>query len=236
MKKKSVVVYIFPAIIILLCCIVYGCEKVPKNISNIANPLDFYSLDINNNYIDVVGDSIEFICDDGTNHSYLWSFGDGTTSTSGIHIYSAAGTYSVGLTVDNVVDTVEKGATITIYKNPGFTNAVCEPKVYHGVKQVYTIGLTDTVTTTLPDTTFELSQLNNVEVDFIYNGTNNVAYYQPDSLYGSQLIYSNINFLVNSTPYIMVYFNTVSDSTAIYYRNSSVSNPVTITTVSYHYP
>jgi PKD repeat protein len=56
---------------------------------------------------------------DGTIASYLWSFGDGTTSTSAnpTHTYTTAGTYSVSLRVtdnDGATDTSPLGSVITV--------------------------------------------------------------------------------------------------------------------------
>lgn len=48
--------------------------------------------------------NVTFTCTaTGTGNSYLWSFGDGTTSAQSapVHMYSASGTYTTGLTVTN---------------------------------------------------------------------------------------------------------------------------------------
>ncbi len=62
---------------------------------------------------------------DGTIASYAWDFGDGATGNgpSPTHTYSAAGTYTVGLTVtDNDGATAEVTRSITVQENTGNTS------------------------------------------------------------------------------------------------------------------
>ena len=56
--------------------------------------------------------------------SYLWDFGDGTTSTSAapVHGYTSAGTYTVKLTITSIsgcVDTLSMSGAVTITNPPG---------------------------------------------------------------------------------------------------------------------
>lgn len=60
--------------------------------------------------------------------SYRWDFGDSTTSDSAspVHYYTAAGTYTVTLTVVNAAGTVTKNSTITILPcNAGYEGPNC---------------------------------------------------------------------------------------------------------------
>lgn len=63
--------------------------------------------------------------------SWLWNFGDGTTSTeqNPTHAYAAAGTYSVSLTVENAngSDSETKENYITVEQGALCVTTVCEP-------------------------------------------------------------------------------------------------------------
>ncbi|MDD4521736.1 MAG: PKD domain-containing protein [Methanosarcina sp.] len=71
----------------------------------------------------------------GTPTSWIWDFGDGTSSTekNPVHTYSTAGTYTVNLTVSNENGTSSKLAKINISKQsvppvfPGYTNPPTDP-------------------------------------------------------------------------------------------------------------
>ncbi|HHV24814.1 MAG: NosD domain-containing protein [Methanosarcina sp.] len=71
----------------------------------------------------------------GTPTSWVWDFGDGTSSTekNPVHTYSTAGTYTVNLTVSNENGTSSKLAKINISKQsvppvfPGYTNPPTDP-------------------------------------------------------------------------------------------------------------
>ena len=67
-----------------------------------------------------------------------WDFGDGTNSTeqSPIHVYSAAGTYTVNLTVSNGNGTASKTATITVLQVTSSTNEAVEAAVEVAVVEV----------------------------------------------------------------------------------------------------
>ncbi|MGF7117585.1 PKD domain-containing protein [Methanobacterium oryzae] len=82
----------------------------------------------------------------GSQNSYLWDFGDGTTSTeqNPTHTYTTAGTYTVKLTVTNLAgnSTVTKTDLITVLKSNVYVNITSSnpnPKV--GDKITYTFKL-----------------------------------------------------------------------------------------------
>jgi PKD repeat protein len=97
---------------------------VSSNLSPIA--------DANGPYSGTVDNSISFTGEgtsdpDGTIASYLWSFGDGTTSTSAnpTHIFSAEGTYTVVLSVaDNLGATGMDTTSVTVNASSGDSSSV----------------------------------------------------------------------------------------------------------------
>ena len=64
--------------------------------------------------------------DSGSNISYTWDFGDGSTGTGRItdHIYPAPGDYSAAVTASNSVNTVQASVDISITELPNFRGLV----------------------------------------------------------------------------------------------------------------
>ena len=98
-----------------------------------------------------VGQSISFNAStssdpDGSVVGYLWSFGDGATSTQAVttHAYAAAGTYTLTLTVtDNLGATGQVSGTITITGGTGpsrFTVAPAQGTVAPGGARTITVS------------------------------------------------------------------------------------------------
>jgi PKD repeat protein len=85
---------------------------------------------------------------DGSVASYSWSFGDGTTSTTQnpSHTYSAAGTYTVALTV-----TDNDGATGTYDSTVGITQPNQPPAVNAGSNETVLLGVLYTLHASFTD-------------------------------------------------------------------------------------
>lgn len=79
--------------------------------------------------------------------AYLWSFGDGATSTNPTHTYSAPGTYTAVLTVTNSVGTDVISGIVALY-GPPTADFTADPT--HGVRPL-SVMFTDCTTTTPPD-------------------------------------------------------------------------------------
>lgn len=82
--------------------------------------------------------------------SYLWDFGDGSTSTttSPSHVFSAAGTYTVTLTATNSLGSSTYTALILVYASSGLVlppTASFTASIYTGVAPL-TVQFTDTST------------------------------------------------------------------------------------------
>lgn len=93
--------------------------------------------DINGPYSGVTNSAVSFSSagsndPDGTISSYLWNFGDGSTSGSQnpSHTYTSAGTYNVSLTVtdnEGATDNATTSATITTVTQPVLTTITVTP-------------------------------------------------------------------------------------------------------------
>lgn len=73
---------------------------------------------------DAVGSGYDFGC---ATHTYSWNFGDGTGSASGNsvqHKFAAIGTYTVSLTISNVLQTFTTLATVVVANPPAPTASI----------------------------------------------------------------------------------------------------------------
>lgn len=100
----------------------------------------------------------------GTNDSFYWSFGDGTTSTSHSpqHTYAAAGTYTVSVTF-NGYESSRKYLSIHVKDAPNIAAFASIPgtKKWHGNRTI--IGPTSTSTQAITDS-FEVKLINNITI------------------------------------------------------------------------
>lgn len=81
--------------------------------------------------------------------SWLWSFGDGNTSTvrNPVHNYTNPGTYTVRLIVTNNFgrDTLERTNYITINNGQGLRLAICSPQTQNRINNPQQLGITSVV-------------------------------------------------------------------------------------------
>ncbi len=98
-------------IVLFICIVVQGCKKADKAVACIQSSLSTAQ----------VGQSISFTSCSTGGETYLWSFGDGQTANTAdaTHNFSAAGTYTVTLTVTNSEGSAQSTATITITGTTG---------------------------------------------------------------------------------------------------------------------
>ena len=153
-------------------CVDYSMQTV--NVSGIQSPLQCYAgfviyADTGINNVTVVNSSA------GTNLTYLWDFGDGTTSTlqNPSHTYATAGPFYLCLTVDDGNGCIDQycdsiGANGVVFKTGGFTINVITPVVIGvdelNVIDVFSIYPNPTSTQLTIDTELELDRISIVDV------------------------------------------------------------------------
>jgi VCBS repeat-containing protein len=88
-----------------------GCKKADKAVACIQSSVSTAQ----------VGQNISFTSCSTGGETYLWSFGDGQTANTAdaVHSFSAAGTYTVTLTVTNAEGSAQSTATVTITGTTG---------------------------------------------------------------------------------------------------------------------
>jgi PKD repeat protein len=104
---------------------VNGCQDTAtqSNVVNLTGPVADFTLSSAATCPGAIVGFTDASLPDTTLNSWLWDFGDGTTSSlqSPVHSYSSPGTYNVSLTIGNVVgcnDTEVKTAVITVIPPP----------------------------------------------------------------------------------------------------------------------
>lgn len=121
----------------------------------------------------IIGDTVFFVINspilpDST--TYLWDFGDSTTSTSAApyHIYNSAGDFHVTLSINNIPDYPDipdrpgkYDLIVSIYKDPIYTPHMTNLRSWHIVREYY-----PPADTTYGDTSFALKYVNDVSVFF----------------------------------------------------------------------
>jgi len=138
---------------IMLCCLVAACSRKKSTTPLSSLPVITYA------GVNMVGDSIIFDANEPAGSTYLWYFGDTTTSTLGnpAHVYSAQNSYQVRVVVNGQYN----GAyMINIFNDPLYTMRLPGSWHWHhiyGASGVH--GVRDTSYSD-PDTTFTIRYIN----------------------------------------------------------------------------
>ena len=142
--------------------------------------------------------------------SFLWDFGDGTTSTDAtpMHSYHSTGTYFVNLTINGHASLVV-GSTLVINKDPIYTHLLAGTRSWHDTAYLYRSGL-GTQAFPQPDRSFALWYINPVQI--AYNGRS--MYYIP-SVSTDSMIYFGDSYTDNTG-------NTHSLNVEFYHFNDSI--------------
>jgi hypothetical protein len=175
--------------------------------------------------VPIVGDSIffHFYAYLPPGVSYLWTFGDGASSTDSIpyHIYTSNATFTVKLTINGNPANPDLWMQIPIYKDPIYTLQITNLRLWHGTDHQYYLNdsAAYNVRTTLPDSSFALTFINEVEISYAYidftftpsmSSTDAIVFSaQPSSFYQSSYIY----------------FNHIKDSAAIFLYSTVSGGP-----------
>jgi PKD repeat protein len=118
-----------PAIIILLIgCSLFSCKKTAKTTAKTTATYDFYYTGTT-----TVGSKIHFFSTAPVTSSFLWTFGDGSTSTDSVpdHIYTTSDSFMVALVVDGG-GPVSKHVTI----GKSYLHLVSGTRHCHGTYQI----------------------------------------------------------------------------------------------------
>jgi len=157
--------------------------------------------------------------------NYLWTFGDGTSSTDSIpyHIYSGAGNFDVKLTINGNPDSPDIYQVIPIYKDPVFTHQLTGKRLWHGTAHNYDTydSASYNVYSTMPDTSFALTYINEVVISYAdANFT-----FNPSLSFTDVIVFTAApeTFFYSSTSYI--YYNHTKDSASIYLYGTEQPGP-----------
>jgi hypothetical protein len=165
--------------------------------------------------VPIVGDTIYFYFSAflPTGVNYLWTFGDGSSSTDSIpyHLYNSNGNFDVKLTINGNPANPDVWLVVPIYQDPVYTHEMTTSRLWKSTSHSYNVGDSSSynVYTTLPDTTFSLTYINEVNValasiDFTYT----------PSLSSIDTIVFSITLGSVTTP-CTVYYNHISDSISV---------------------
>lgn len=175
--------------------------------------------------------------------SYLWNFGDGTTSTEAnpIHVYPRAGTYSVYLTVTNGDCSHSRNRIITVDNQVGVLkvskNILCKKenvtikidsvnKVF-AATYIWNIGLGNTFTTTLPIINVRYDSVGSYPISVIINYANGCS---------DTLVYASTIKVFGPKAAFTVTNNQICASTNVHFTDASTTdgqNPITEFTWTY---
>ena len=119
-----------------------------------------------------VGEAITFDASqsydpDNDELTYLWDFGDGTTSDSEVveHYYSTPGEYLITLTVSDGEYNDSDSVTVTITGQLNISEIQCFDKIVAGKKQVCSVKIVDDIHQPMPNALVKiLNSSNNVEL------------------------------------------------------------------------
>jgi PKD repeat protein len=166
----------------------------------------------------VVGDTIRFHTINGSSATtFNWDFGDGSTSTDTepAHIYSAEGTYSIKLRVDNKYD-AGGNVKIVIINDPLYTYKITGNKVWQfNTRYKYSNGFDTSYTTT---ENFSINAVDKLTISTPQNATLGSLWLE----YNQSL--SKGNVLVFANFFTKLYYDHVMDTLYITDYNSGKTN------------
>ena len=144
--------------------------------------------------------------------TYLWDFGDGSTSTDSIptHVYLHSGHFQVHLIVNNDTSQIDSlSGGLTIHDDPYYTNKIAKVRLLSGTVREHHVGTSFDNTNTVINSAYEISYVSESAI-FFYGDQFNYAY--TDALSGG-LVFQNYFPGHQSN---ITYFIT-NDSISLYY-------------------
>jgi hypothetical protein len=140
-------------------------------------------------------------------YKFSWNFGDGTTAlystahaqlfSSPTHVYTATGVYTINLTVNDTL--IAPPRSLTIVADPVYTRRLCTQRRWTGGKyNLYSSQTSDTAKTTLPDSTFAITYINQLCVNWNNNPFTCSTSYNADTIllcagFEGSYIYYNVH-------------------------------------------
>jgi PKD domain len=172
----------------------------------------------------IVGDTIYFRFSaylPASGVSYLWTFGDGTSSTDSTpyHIFNSSGNFVVKLTINGNPADPNIWESITIYKDPVYTHQMTNLRLWHGTEHDYYLydSAAYNVRKTLPDSSFAIKYIEQVTISLDHKYT-----FDPSLSSGNVIVFS----YGTSSPYLStIYYDHVKDSLAVYLFNTYQAGP-----------
>lgn len=166
-----------------------------------------WSLPVNISWqgLQLPGNIISFHSTSRPDSSFLWNFGDGTSSTDSApaHTFQTAGNYKVSLTINhNTAPSVVK--TIPIYNDPYYTSQIQGMRLWHHDLEI--IKSSGTTMTPQPDETFSTGYISPLQITF----KNTVLYY---GSYGSSDSILSFSYSYEDQP------GYTHSTRLLYYRN-----------------
>jgi hypothetical protein len=213
------------------------------SLASVGDSVPFYG------YLMSVIPSIGYYAPYRANYTCSWNFGDGGTcidtstfmdiygnfnwpgySTKPYHVYTTPGTYTINMKIHEMSNNdsfTASSFSVNVCADPLYTHQICQPRLWHGGKEIVTPVNGTSTTYNLPDTTFAISFFDKVDIYFAPQ----LFVYSPHLSTGNRLIFNGLN---NS----MVYFNSLTDSIymVIYSSWEGPDSPPTAYEISYHSP
>jgi PKD repeat protein len=215
-KMKTATHFSFLALAVY--AITAGCAKKSDPPPVNAQPSVTTAYDFSYSGLAMVGSTITFSSTINTPVSWLWTFGDGDTSSAASpqHIYSVAGVYTATMTINgNVAKAVSK--EIKIDKDPVYTHLVVGVRNWRHQTRIVMSTPSDT-TYNHPDEQFSVSYINPLAV--IVKG--NTLHYSSSSNDTVLVFYNSVQEFSGHGRYTewTLYFDRVRDSIHYVYAPS----------------
>ncbi len=162
--------------------------------------------------VPIVGDTIFFTNNSATDSSFMWDFGDGTSSVdpAPYHIYSVSGVFEIGLKINNIPAQASGSRYLTIYKDSGYARSVIGMRQWRNGKWTKYIGFAPAETKDMPDTVSAIKFIDPVTISlFGYSLT-----YSPENSTSNILVFSSGHDKLYD--YKALYYNIAKDSASSY--------------------
>lgn len=146
------------------------------------------------------------------NATYLWDFGDGSTSTDSLptHVYLHSGHFQVNLIVNNDTSQIYSlSGGLTIHDDPYYTNKIAKVRLMSGTDREHYVGTSFDTTYVVTNRAYGISYVSETSIEF---GGYQFDFAYSDALSGG-LVFQN--YFPNHQSKITYFIS--NDSISIYY-------------------